>query len=149
MSNRLQPGRLARRLGAIAGVLVSATLAVATPPLSAAPGGPGESTTEGAAASCAVSTVGTNLVRIVCTLSDSSRDGDSVYVGWRTTVGGVRSLYDRSGSGRSVTVTGYAPTAPVPPPYRVLWKVCRDRQAPWTDDCSDWRQEWATAISAG
>jgi hypothetical protein len=145
LSNRLHRGRLARRLGIVAGVLVLATLAVVTPPVWAAPYGPGESTTDGAAASCVVSTVGANLVRIVCTLNDSSRDGDSVYVGWRTTVGGVRSLYDRSGSGHSVTVTGYAPTAPVPPPYRVLWKVCRDKQAPWKDDCSDWRGEWAAA----
>jgi hypothetical protein len=83
------------------------------------------------------------MVRMICALTDMTRDGDAVYVAWRTTSGGVHSLYNRDGYGRAVTVTGYASTAKVALPHRVVWKVCRDRQAPWTDACSDWRGGWA------
>jgi hypothetical protein len=137
--------RFVRRLAVIAGAVVLATIAVSLP-LAAAP--PAASTTSGATAACMVAAVAPTMVRITCTLTDASRDGDSVYVAWRTTSGGERTLYNRSGYGHAATVTADAPTAQVAPPHRVLWRVCRNRQVPWLDNCSGWRSEWAALAVA-
>lgn len=129
-------------MAVVTSVSALAVCAIALP-LAAAPRAATGTATDGAAADCVVDAISANLLRIVCGVTDLARDGDSVYVGWRTTKGGVRSIYDRAGAGRTIPVTGYAPTAQVMPPHRVLWKVCRDRQAPWTDTCSEWRTDWA------
>lgn len=144
-----RPGavRAGGRAAVVAGVVALATIVVGLP-LAAAPRTATGSSTDGAAADCVVAAVGANLVRIICGISDLSRDGDSVYIGWRTTSGGVRSIYHREGAGTTASVTGYAPTATGEPPHRVLWKVCRDRQAPWRDVCSDWRTVWAYPTAA-
>ncbi|EXG79477.1 hypothetical protein [Cryptosporangium arvum] len=142
---RKRPGsrRLGGRAAIVAGAVVLAMIVIGLP-LAAAPRTATGSTTDGAAADCVVASVGENLVRIICGITDLSRDGDSVYIGWRTTSGGVRSIYHREGAGHTISVTGYAPTAAGEPPHRVLWRVCRDRQAPWRDTCSEWRTVWAT-----
>ena len=143
--------RLVWRAGALAGALAGAVvlaIIVVGLPLAAAPRSATGSTTDGAAADCVVAEVGADLVRIICGITDLSRDGDSVYVGWRTTSGGVRSIYHREGAGRTISVTGYAATETGRPPHRVLWKVCRDRQAPWLDACSEWRTVWAHPTAA-
>lgn len=137
------PGRVAGRVGIIAGVVALATTTVGLP-LAAAPQQATQSLTQGAAADCVAVVAGARKVRIVCGVTDLDRDGDAVYIGWRTTSGGVRSVYDRAGAGRTISVTADAPTAVASPPHRVLWKVCRDRQAPWTDNCSEWHGAWAT-----
>lgn len=142
-----RPG-LGGRVAVVAGAVVLATIVVGLPLAAAAPRTATGSETDGAAADCVVAAVGANLVRIICGITDLSRDGDSVYVGWRTTSGGVRSIYHRQGAGRTISVTGYAPTAAGEPPHRVLWKVCRDRQAPWRDTCSEWRTVWAYPTAA-
>ncbi|MFG1920670.1 hypothetical protein [Cryptosporangium sp. NPDC048952] len=135
------------RVAVVAGAVVLATIVVGLP-LAAAPRTATGSTTDGAAADCVASAVGANLVRIICGITDLSRDGDSVYVGWRTTSGGVRSIYHREGAGHTSSATGYAPTAADEPPHRVLWRICRDRQAPWRDTCSEWRTVWAYPTAA-
>ncbi|TQS43165.1 hypothetical protein [Cryptosporangium phraense] len=132
-------GRWAVIVGGVAGLVVCAVGL----PLAAAPRATTGTTTDGAAADCVAEAVAAYRVRIVCGITDLARDGDSVYVGWRTTSGRVRSIYDREGAGQTISVTGYAPTARVGPPHRVLWKVCRDRQAPLPDACSEWRTVWA------
>ncbi|MFI5958435.1 hypothetical protein [Cryptosporangium sp. NPDC051539] len=133
----------AGRWGVVVGGASALVVCAIGLPLAAAPLASTGTATDGAAADCVAETVADKLVRIVCGVTDLARDGDSVYVGWRTTSGGVRSIYDREGAGHPISVTGYAPTAQVAPPHRVLWKVCRDRQAPWTDACSEWRTQWA------
>ncbi|SHM98001.1 hypothetical protein [Cryptosporangium aurantiacum] len=133
-----------QRVVVVAGLVVLTMVTIGLPMAAAAPRTATGSATDGAAADCLAAAVSANLVRIVCGITDLSRDGDSVYVGWRTTSGGVRSIYHREGAGRTISVTGYAPTADPAPPHRVLWKICRDRQAPWRDACSEWRTVWAT-----
>jgi len=140
---RVTGGRVAFVAGAV--VLAAVLLSL---PLAAAPRSATGTTADGAAADCVVAAISANLVRIICGVTDLRRDGDSVYIGWRTTSGGVRSLYHREGAGHTISVTGYAPTADGRPPYRVLWRVCRDRQAPWRDACSEWRTVWATPSAA-
>ena len=135
--------RAGGRGAVVAGAVVLATIAISLP-LAAAPRTATGSTTGGAAADCVVAVVGANLVRIICGITDLNRDGDSVYVGWRTTSGDERSIYHRDGVDRTISATGYAPTAAGEPPHRVLWRVCRDRQAPWQDACSEWRTVWAS-----
>jgi hypothetical protein len=134
--------RAGGRGAVIAGGVVLATIAISVP-LAAAPRTATGSATDGAAADCVAAEVGANLVRIICGITDLSRDGDSVYVGWRTTSGGERSIYHREGAGSTISVTGYAPTTAGESPHRVLWRICRDRQAPWRDACSEWRTVWA------
>ncbi|MFB9316410.1 hypothetical protein [Cryptosporangium minutisporangium] len=144
MPSALRAGATGQRVVVIAGLVVLAMLGVGLPLAAAAPRTATGSTTDGGAADCVAAAVSAHLVRIICGITDLNRDGDSVYVGWRTTSGGVRSIYHRQGAGRTSSVTGYAPTADASPPHRVLWKVCRDRQAPWRDICSEWRTAWAT-----
>ena len=70
---------------------------------------------------------------IQCTLGDISKDGDAVYVAWDSGYGGWRSVYNRNGTGTSFTFKTGAYTDGA---RTFKWKVCRDRQAPWTDNRS-------------
>jgi hypothetical protein len=90
--------------------------------------------TAGAAATCQfVVAKARSTAWITCTLSDTSADGDAVYVAWQSGYGGWRSIYNRNGLNTSFSFnsSGYTDGA-----RTYQWKVCRDRQAPWTDNCS-------------
>jgi hypothetical protein len=74
--------------------------------------------------------------RIVCTLTDTSKDGDAVYVAWNSdNYPGWRSIYNRNGSGTGEPFK-FERERFLDGGHMLEWKVCRDRQAPWTDNCS-------------
>jgi hypothetical protein len=117
------------------------TVTLAAPSALAASWPPESRSTDGAAATCTVSTgqraVHDDLAFISCRLSDTKTDGDAVYVAWQQDGFATISLYNRNGAGTSIDVSdgrqnndGSFST--------LRWKVCRDRQAPLPDSCSGW-----------
>lgn len=115
-------------LAALAGAVLSASpaLAATSSPLV-------YKDTAGAAATCRFSTPRSFTATITCTLTDIGRDGDAVYVAFDSGYGGWRSIYNRNGVNSSYNFTASGSTDGA---RTWKWKVCRDRQAPWTDNCS-------------
>jgi hypothetical protein len=117
----------------------------ATSPASAAQtssGGYVTQYTEGAQADCALSVdndlgYGHLYGYLMCnSLIDTEADGNAVYVAWDSpdSYAGWRSIYQRNGYGaepRRIVESRYIEGA-----HRLKWKVCRDRQVPWPDNCS-------------
>jgi secreted trypsin-like serine protease len=84
---------------------------------------------------------------IVCQIIDTKADGDGVYVAWQTpnNYEAVRSLYAEQGA-EVITEEGTTSGPVTVFDVRetdtnsfdeIQWRVCRDRQAPYPDNCAD------------
>jgi hypothetical protein len=114
-------------VAAVSGMILSATPALAaTSPVV-------YKDTAGAAAKCQFSTPKPFTAKLTCSLKDTGKDGDAVYVAFDSGYGGWRSIYNRNGNG---SVYAFNATGGTDGARTWKWKVCRDRQAPWTDNCS-------------
>jgi hypothetical protein len=124
----------------IAGAIVGATAA----PASADSWPAVTKTTAGASATCSVSSstryVHDDIGTITCSaIRDTEADGDSVYVAWKQDGYATISLYNSNGNGTSVSRTDsrFNPDGSF---GTLKWRICRDQQAPFSDNCSSWQE---------
>ena len=127
-----------RAAKALVPTLAAATVAIATAtPASAtvSPGyGQGRSTT-GAAATCWVAKATSTTSTVTCTISDTARDGYSVYLDHQVLAFPRKQIHHSGGAGTSRTVTFTVQSDT----YRYNWhfRVCRQVEG-WSDNCSTW-----------
>jgi hypothetical protein len=102
---------------------------------------PETGSTTGAEATCQVRTetryVHDDIAQINCAITDTQADGDAVYVAWKQDGYATISLYNRQGNGWTTYHEDrrYNPDGSF---FHLRWRICRDRQAPFSDNCSDW-----------
>lgn len=101
--------------------------------------GPDTLSTSGAVATCTIyagyTQIHSDTAMIVCSLSDTQADGNSVYVGWKQDSYATVSLYNVNGNGSTISFSDarYNPDGSF---GTLQWKVCRDMA--FSDNCSSW-----------